>query len=537
MKTYYTKCGRQFKKSSTAEVTGYKINEEVAYVDAPPYAGQITDDECRTCSFVVDVAEGWGEKKKHIRFECRAGSQEPNHKTEWAGSVDDKNTIRIHSLDRNFMEEIRQFCVDHPELGASYLADNMPDCRRTLTINCSANKKGIVAKKELIKKFFPDKERTPVKAVGKAMGMENYKRGILSGLEKMKNNNIEERAVSENTVLDIVDSKEIVSFDYSAVDEDTAAFLQQKEVKITQVRMMSVMTIGKELKESFDKLSKLPYGSKTEFFNNWVESIGISSRHARRYIDAFDYVRKNFPNVETAEQIQPSLLFAISKPSAPPELQEQVISGDISTHKQYKELEEKLKKAEKEAETKQQLYETISKSYDRLEKTNHEHYEKAKKLEEELEKAKEQLLEAQSSGDNEEAERLKQLLQDTESELQDSKQEIEELELQLNDSTEIATAVVEVEKVPDEVREELEALRNSTFSTEISIEVKTMLKILNSNILSLGRLLSTVKEHDHITTECKSYIKQIKDNMSLLKKISLENLNKDLFDFIKDYNA
>lgn len=375
------------------------------------------------------------------------------------------------------------------------------------------------------------------------MGIENYKRGILNGLGKMKNNNIEEQAVSENTALNIVDSKEIVSFDYSSVDEETASFLQQKEAKITQIRMMSVMAIGKELKDSFDKLSKLPYGSKTELFNNWVESIGISSRHARRYIDAFDYVQKNFPNIEDAEKIQPSLLFAISKPSAPKELQDAAIAGDITTHKHYKELEEKLRAAENEAleakakaETERNAWQRINESYNRLEKTNHEHYEKAKKLEEELEKAKEQLLEAQSSGDNIEVERLRRLLNDTESELEDSKNKIEELESELNDSTEVATAVVEIEKVPDEVLEELEGLREENLSMEtieINAEVKALLKVLNSNIISLGRILANAKENS-IAVESKFWLKKVKENMKLLKNISIENLKTDLFDFNKD---
>jgi hypothetical protein len=44
---------------------------------------------------------------------------------------------------------------------------------------------------------------------------------------------------------------------------------------------------------------------------------------------------KNFQHLKSIENLQPSLLFAVSKKSAPAELQEAVLSGDITTHKQY----------------------------------------------------------------------------------------------------------------------------------------------------------------------------------------------------------
>ena len=145
------KCGRKFQKNSTAVVTGFHIEEYPS--------GLLKGHNCETCPFIVDVTEGWGENRKHIRYECRAGSQPPNHTTEWTGSLENKNTISIHSLDNDFMEAVIEFCEEYPDLGASYNADHMADCRRTLAINCSSNKKGIAAKRELIEKFFPeDKE-------------------------------------------------------------------------------------------------------------------------------------------------------------------------------------------------------------------------------------------------------------------------------------------------------------------------------------------------------------------------------------------
>ena len=144
--SYYTKCGRKFEKNSTAVVTGYELGEDGR--------GKLIDRTCAKCPWPVEVKDGW--PLVHKRWECRAGSQPPNHETTWRGSLDDKNTIQIDSLDHGLMEEIRQYCIAHPGLGARYTADCMADCRRTLSVSCSQNKKGIAAKKELIEKFFPE---------------------------------------------------------------------------------------------------------------------------------------------------------------------------------------------------------------------------------------------------------------------------------------------------------------------------------------------------------------------------------------------
>lgn len=448
-KTYHTKCGREFKKISTATVTGYHIPEG--------------DKQCNECPFRLEVKEGWPPVFK--RWECRAGSEPPNQKNEWQGNLEDKTNLHIYSLHNDFLGAVLEYCQNADDLSAGYNQD-LDDCRRVISVSCSSNKKGIAAKKALVEKFFSktDSKTTAPEAI----------------------NNIVEYRNSENK------SSEIIAFDYSAVDADTAIFLHQKEQKITQIRMMSVMAIGRELKEAHDKLSNHYQGC----FGKWCESIGMSRDTAENYIRAYKYVAENFGNIEEADQIQPSLLFAISRPSAPEELQKAVLDGDITTHKQYKELEAKLKAIKEEVEAKQQLYDTISKSYDRLEKKNYEQDEKAKRLEEELEKAKDQLLEAQSSENN------------------------------------IATAVVE--KAPDEVLEELEKLRETSTDIGINAELKILLKVLNNNILSLGKVLSNIKENSSIAAECISHIEQVRENMILIKKISLEKFNRELFDFIKD---
>jgi hypothetical protein len=214
------------------------------------------------------------------------------------------------------------------------------------------------------------------------------------------------------------------TFDYSTVDTETAAFLQEKEAKITQIRMMSVLAIGKELKEVHEKLANHYQGT----FGKWCKNIGITDQTAMNYIKAHEYVAKNFGNIEDAESIQPSLLFAISKTSAPAELQIAVMDGDITTHKQYKELEAQLKarEAEKEAE----------------EKKARENYLAAQRYKEDAEAAKRALQQSQSEhqrkNDNHkfEIDNLNRTIQELRSQINDSSEpvEVEELRMQLKEA-------------------------------------------------------------------------------------------------------
>ncbi len=154
-KTYWTKCGIVFQKSSNADVTGYELKLLPSATDPLKVKDDIERVECRTCPFVNLVEEGYPDPV-FKRFECRAGSKKPNHETDWTGSLDDKNTININSLNHQLLEDIQHFCGEHPDLSAGYNADHLADCRRTLSISCSSNKKGIAAKRELIEKFFPE---------------------------------------------------------------------------------------------------------------------------------------------------------------------------------------------------------------------------------------------------------------------------------------------------------------------------------------------------------------------------------------------
>lgn len=252
----------------------------------------------------------------------------------------------------------------------------------------------------------------------------------------------------------VTKTDEIVTFDYSSVDEETGTFLQEKANRITEIRIKSVFAIGKELKEAQDKLAN----NKTGTFGIWVQSIGFSRQTAQNYIQGYDYIVKNFDNIELAENIQPSLLFAVSKPSAPPELQQAVLSGDITTHKQYKELEEQLRKKEHELASAKEYADKQAKYADEhmmRARTAEFELEKNKKaydsLEIELRHVKQQLEQAKRNSDPSKVQELGQIISE-------KQKEIEDLRQQLRDKPIEATASRVVEKLPDDVQEYLSSV-------------------------------------------------------------------------------
>lgn len=77
----------------------------------------------------------------------------------------------------------------------------------------------------------------------------------------------------------------------------------------------------------------------------WCQSVGLSIRSATRMVEVGSNVMGSAKLAELVQdgQIGKSLLQAICAPSAEPEAVDQVLSGDITTHKEYQELLAQLK--------------------------------------------------------------------------------------------------------------------------------------------------------------------------------------------------
>lgn len=165
-------------------------------------------------------------------------------------------------------------------------------------------------------------------------------------------NNIAERAQSiviENSDGDKAEPKlgELTLFDYSLLeDEEAAEKLRGCERVIRQETAGYFTLIGLKLKEAQNILSKAHVGT----FEKWYSSLGFKRQTVYRLIQRYEFISSptvGGNNEELFEGLPLSLSYSISKPSAPAELVEQVLNGDITTNAEYQKLKNELDEAHK----------------------------------------------------------------------------------------------------------------------------------------------------------------------------------------------
>ena len=136
----------------------------------------------------------------------------------------------------------------------------------------------------------------------------------------------------------------IEKFDYDQLDTETSAFLRQKEEVIKSIASKAIFEMGKELKEAHDKLANHANGT----FERWVSNLNMSDQTARNCISVYEF---NCKHSLKAGNLSISLMYEIAKKTAPIDLVQSVLDGDITTRKEYMDLLSKKKAAEKLAKS------------------------------------------------------------------------------------------------------------------------------------------------------------------------------------------
>lgn len=133
----------------------------------------------------------------------------------------------------------------------------------------------------------------------------------------------------------------IKDFDYSVLDTTTKEFLEERANIIYGIQSKSAYEIGKQLARAQEKLSQNRYGC----FEEWYRSLGFKTTKAYEYINHFKFISSQSEelNIKKFEELPSKLQAEMSKPSANPEVNQAVFDGDVKTHKEYKELERRLK--------------------------------------------------------------------------------------------------------------------------------------------------------------------------------------------------
>ena len=185
MTTYICKCGRRVKKSTDASTTGKRLS------------GYAPGHECWGCPYAMPYGDfQWDESARTVSretrgYECRM-SKTLTYASEFAGSIKDKCTCRVHSLDFDFLSQVSAWIKDtYPdrEIFGSFskdirASDYGSDGRYCLTITCTQNLKGVAAKRELFGQFFnPDgsrKDMTPQQEMEKILADIKKAKEILS---------------------------------------------------------------------------------------------------------------------------------------------------------------------------------------------------------------------------------------------------------------------------------------------------------------------------------------------------------------------
>lgn len=217
------------------------------------------------------------------------------------------------------------------------------------------------------------------------------------------------------------------TFDYSLVDNETADFLKEREYTINGIAEDARLKIGKELKKAQDKLANHGNG----VFVKWYESGGLNKHQVHYYINLerlstnMDELQKdNFLNAPKSLQKE------IMKKNTPDDLKQKVLDGDITTHKEYKQLQQEKLELEQRTKELEQRNESLSKQA-----------ELANRKIEELEDAEPQVIERYMEPDDyqetkqslEQTLHFKKLIEERNKKLE---QQIKEMEQQRDEITE-----------------------------------------------------------------------------------------------------
>ena len=422
MTTYICKCGRRVKKSTDASTTGNRLS------------GYAPGHECWGCPYAMPYGDfQWDESARTVSretrgYECRM-SKTLTYASEFAGSIKDKCTCRVHSLDFDFLSQVSAWIKDtYPdrEIFGSFskdirASDYGSDGRYCLTITCTQNLKGVAAKRELFGQFFTPngsrKDMTPQQEMEKILADIKKAKEILSCAPAQNADaavTTAENAVPTATAATLTTSESAAAasastpatslqncesgpavlaesfsageavgstsspiltnpanaktppasdaprdkpltflredkcpeFDYSGLPEQAVENLHFAEDEYRHGKQMAergLVHMGNAVAAAHDELvaqcDKHSNQHSEDSFRAWCLSIGITKDSAYRLLQVSALLAGSSPRQRAVlEALPPTLLYAVAKPSAPPELVEKVKNGEIPTNKAYQDL-------------------------------------------------------------------------------------------------------------------------------------------------------------------------------------------------------
>lgn len=129
-------------------------------------------------------------------------------------------------------------------------------------------------------------------------------------------------------------------FDRNEIEPDVMKSLDRHAATIQGIQSKAIFDIGEELQAAHDELASHRNG----IFYAWCESIGIKVDTVKRILNYHDFISANCTNKDKTFllDLPKSLIYEAARKSAPAELKQGVLNGDITTLKEYKELKAQL---------------------------------------------------------------------------------------------------------------------------------------------------------------------------------------------------
>lgn len=140
------------------------------------------------------------------------------------------------------------------------------------------------------------------------------------------------------------------AFDYSGLTDQTVATLHLAESGYLHGKKLAekgLVYMGDNIALAHDELCSTVvaqcdngrFAKKEDTFRAWCLHIGITKDSAYRLLQVSALLADSSPRQRAVlESLPPTLLYAVAKPSAPPELVEKVKNGEVSSNKAYQDL-------------------------------------------------------------------------------------------------------------------------------------------------------------------------------------------------------
>lgn len=294
-------------------------------------------------------------------------------------------------------------------------------------------------------------------------------------------------------------------FNYNQLQPEIADFLKDKETSMRETVSNAYYQLGKELKEAQAKLAG--DNQYNGVFQKWYESLGFSRSTVYRYIDYYDLVLSNWEDRKQIESLPKSLVYEIAKKSADPKLKQQVLDGDITSHKKYKELKKEKEEIERRKNQLEARAERIS-----------EMYEKERREKEELERKEPEVIER---------------VEEVEVVPEDIQKRIDELEKRAGELEEHKKEVRDAYQKKQQIHNEIQELA----------EYKRKLKEENDLTAKRAEVVQGIRSKVNKIRDEKGSIEQLLKKDVQLRDVDLYNINEmadilnEVAEMIYDYVA